>query len=92
MLRLEQNAPNPFNPSTRISFSAPRDGRYRLSIQDVTGREVRLLFDRNLAQGPGSVLWDGRTDGGARVASGVYVCTIEGAAGERASRRMILLK
>jgi hypothetical protein len=90
---LLQNQPNPFNPTTRIAFEVPRPGRYRVLVYNSLGRRVRVLLDRELPAGPGSVLWDGRDGAGTRVASGIYVYTLEDAAyGDRESRKMLLLK
>jgi hypothetical protein len=92
MLRLEQNAPNPFNPTTEIRFFVPTDGRYRCFIYDAMGRQVREVFDCLLSRGPGAAVWDGRTNGGARASSGAYLYSIEDTGGKQEWRKMILLK
>ena len=71
--RLEQNFPNPFNPSTTIRYSLPSGGRVGLVIYDLLGREVSRLVDREEAEGIHQVTWNGRDRGGNRLASGVYV-------------------
>ena len=48
---LGQNVPNPFNPSTEISFNLPQDGRASLKVFDVKGALVRVLLDGELAAG-----------------------------------------
>jgi len=70
--RLVGNAPNPFNPSTTISFELARSGPVRLEIYDVQGRLVRTLEDRVLEAGAHSVPWDGRNGQGGETASGLY--------------------
>jgi len=69
---LMQNYPNPFNPSTTIRFGLPDIGWVRLEIFDVLGRKVRTLLDRQFDVGYHTASWDGRTDGGQEVGSGVY--------------------
>jgi hypothetical protein len=92
-LVLRQNEPNPFNPTTRIHFEVPREGRYRLVVYNALGRRVRTLLDGGLRAGPDSVLWDGLLDNGARAGSGLYLYALEEAAtGARESRKMVLLK
>jgi C1A family cysteine protease len=88
---LEQNVPNPFNPVTEISYSIPEASSVRLTIFDVNGRAIRHLVDRVLIADEYVAVWDGTTDGGETVASGVYFYRLM--ADERElERRMILLK
>jgi hypothetical protein len=70
---MHQNVPNPFNPSTEILFDVPRAGsRVTIAIYDVAGRRIRTLTSDVWTAGSHRVTWDGRDDGGAQVASGVY--------------------
>jgi hypothetical protein len=91
LLRLEQNAPNPFNPMTEIRFTAPRGGAGSLKIYDTRGQLVRTLLSGPIAAGESSVIWNGRNDAGAPAGSGVYFYRLE-VGGDAASRRMVLLK
>jgi len=88
---LHQNVPNPFNPSTRIVFVMPREGRVRLEIYDVKGALVTSLFDGDRPAGNHRVYWHGVDRSGTPVASGVYFYQLE-ALGVRTTRRMVLLK
>ena len=63
--------PNPFNPTTRISYTVARPGRLEVKIYDLRGRLVRTLVDGTVASS-GFVDWRGDDDRGAGVASGVY--------------------
>jgi alkaline phosphatase len=72
-IALEQNFPNPFNPQTNIAFSLPRTEQVRLEIVDLQGRHVRTLIDEARGAGQHSVVWNGTSDSGQRVASGTYV-------------------
>jgi hypothetical protein len=91
-LALYQNTPNPFNPNTRIVFDVPHAGSaVDLSIYDVTGRLVRRLVNGPHDRGRFTVEWDGRDDGGARVASGVYFYRLA-AGNTRLTRKMLMMK
>ncbi len=69
---LFQNSPNPFHPSTRITFTLGSAGYVSVGIFDVAGRLVRTLVDRSLPPGRHDITWDGRDDSGERVSAGVY--------------------
>ncbi|KPJ60873.1 MAG: hypothetical protein AMJ46_04005 [Latescibacteria bacterium DG_63] len=88
---LEQNVPNPFNPVTVIRFSLAEAGRTALRVYDVGGRPIRALVDEPLGARRYEVVWDGRDDGGALVASGIYIYQLE-AAGYTEARKMVLLR
>ncbi len=64
---LSQNWPNPFNPSTSISFSLPQTGQARLEIFDLRGRKVAVLADRPFQAGSHTQEWDA-----AGLPSGIY--------------------
>jgi YVTN family beta-propeller protein len=88
---LEQNVPNPFNPTTTIRFSIAADSHVRLIVYDVAGRRVRTLVDGNRRADMYKVDWDGRNDSGQQVATGVYFYRIT--AGKFThTRKMLLLK
>jgi hypothetical protein len=55
---LEQNSPNPFNPSTTLNFSVGLDGNTTLEIFDALGQKVATVVDTYLAPGHYSVTWD----------------------------------
>jgi len=90
-LALRQNAPNPFNPSTRIAYELPERGRVRIDIYDISGRHVKTLVDGEEDAGFKTTEWDGTNKSGLGVASGVYVYRV--CVGDAVSeRRMVLLK
>jgi flagellar hook assembly protein FlgD len=86
-----QNVPNPFNPSTRISFDLESRENVTISVYDVKGRRVNTLLQGTLEAGPHSVDWDGTSAEGTRVSSGVYLYVLRTST-ETISRRMVLLK
>ena len=88
---LNQNMPNPFNPSTTIGYQLSQAGFVRLAIYNLMGQEVRVLVDERKETGSFTATWDGTDALGRRVASGIYLYRIH--AGDfAASRRMLLLK
>ena len=90
-LALDQNIPNPFNPTTRIRFALPAAAHVTLFVYDVRGRLVATLVDRLMPAGTADVLWNGRDDRGAAASSGVYFYRL--AAGARTlTKKMVLLK
>jgi predicted nucleotidyltransferase len=88
---LYPNAPNPFTPSTRITYDLSATGRVRLMIFDVTGRCVRALEDVERPAGQHEVMWNGRDDEGVPVGAGVYFCRLQ-AGSLSTTTRMVLLK
>ena len=88
---LEQNYPNPFNPITTIGFTLPQAGEVTLAIYNTEGQLVRHLIAGQYQRGHHRVRWDARDDNGRRVASGVYLYTLQ--AGEFvAKKKLSLLK
>jgi len=88
---LQQNHPNPFNPSTTISFTMPARAQVSLSIYDVQGKLVATLLDKTLAPGPNQIRWDGRGANGNAVGSGVYFYRLV-VGGRALTKKMVVLK
>jgi flagellar hook assembly protein FlgD len=88
---LRQNVPNPFNPTTRITFTLATPGHTTLRIYDVKGRLVRTLIDGPLDATVHTATWDGLDRSGRRAATGVYFYEV--VSGDfRSTRKMSLLK
>ena len=90
--RLEQNSPNPFNPTTTITFTLERRAFVSLEIYNLVGERVALLASSVASAGTHQVVWDasGRP-------SGVYLCRLRAAAeggGQSfvATRKMIMMR
>ncbi|MGB6066357.1 MAG: alpha/beta fold hydrolase, partial [Desulfomonilaceae bacterium] len=83
---LGQNFPNPFNPSTTITFSLPSRQFVSLKIYDVLGREVASLVSSTLSAGKHSVQWNALNN-----PSGVYFYTLQ-AGTHRESKKLLLMK
>jgi 5'-nucleotidase/UDP-sugar diphosphatase len=86
-----QNFPNPFNPTTVISFTLPVGVQVRLEVFNLLGQRVRSVVDEYLEAGYHAVEWNSTDDAGARVASGIYLYRLT-AGDVVASKKMVLLK
>jgi hypothetical protein len=73
-MTLDRNYPNPFNPSTTISYSVPELSHVRIDIYDVLGRLIAVLLDKNIGPGAANVTWNGRDKNNREVGTGVYFC------------------
>jgi endonuclease/exonuclease/phosphatase family metal-dependent hydrolase len=90
-LALNPGAPNPFTDRTTLRFALPEEANVLVGIYDVTGRIVRTLAAGRMPSGARELVWDGKDDAGADVASGIYFCRAE--VGEwREARKVVLLK
>jgi hypothetical protein len=88
---LEQNFPNPFNPTTEIRFTLAEAGPVSLVVFNTLGQEVRVLAEGQLQAGSHQVNWDGRDASGQAVATGTYLYQLS--VGERSfTRTMTLMK
>jgi hypothetical protein len=90
-MALDQNFPNPFNPTTSITYNLTKQGAARLLVYDVGGRLVRELTQGVQPAGSHLVTWDGRDSNGNRLPSGTYFYRLEAPEFE-ATRSMVLLK
>jgi N-acetylmuramoyl-L-alanine amidase len=89
--KLHANYPNPFNPSTTITYEVPRVADVRLTVYNLLGQPVRTLKQGQVGPGRRTAIWDGRDDQGQLMASGVYIYALE--AGDiNLSRKMVLTK
>jgi hypothetical protein len=84
---LFQNHPNPFNPSTVISWQLPVGSQIELNIYNISGEKVVTLVSEKKVAGHHSIEWDA-----AEFASGVYFYTLRTDAGFVQTRKLLLLK
>ena len=88
---LGQNYPNPYNPVTQITYQLPQPGVVSLKIYNVQGQLVRTLVNEYKPAGAHSISWNGRSDLGMEVSSGIYFYRIQ--AGKfTETKRMVLIK
>jgi flagellar hook assembly protein FlgD len=95
LTQLNQNYPNPLNPTTTISFDVAGTSGVKQSIQltiyNVRGKQVIRLIDSEYEPGNHRVVWNGRTDKGEQVSSGIYLYTLR--SGDKTyTRKMVMLK
>lgn len=88
---LHTNHPNPFNPSTTMSFDIARTGPATLRIYNLLGELVTTLHSGNLLAGTHTKTWDGRDRLGRQAASGMYLYRLE-APGFSKTRKMLLIR
>ncbi len=89
--KLGQNFPNPFNPSTSLAYSLTKPGQVRLSVYDVTGREISRLVDSYQFVGTYSIRWNSNDTPGGTLPSGVYFARLQ-VDGDAQTSKMILAK
>jgi len=89
--RIQRSFPNPFNPATTIEFSVPKPGPVRVGIFDIHGKRVATLVDQAMSSGIFRVRWNGKSQSGADVASGVYYAQIQSRGGS-GSGRLVMVK
>ena len=90
---LNQNLPNPFNPSTTITFEVPAGEpiQVKLQIYNLRGQLVKVLVNETKEQGRYSILWDGKDYRNDAVSSGIYFYRMQ--AGNFVQiRKMVMLK
>ena len=89
---LGNNYPNPFNPTTQINYSLPKNSDIKLIIYDLLGNKVKtLLDDKYQSSGFKSIKWNGTNELGAKTSSGVYFYTLK-AGSFYQTKKMILIK
>ncbi len=88
---LQQNFPNPFNPTTRISFNLPKATRVRLDIYNIRGELINRLVDKQQTPGVYEILWDGKNMSGQQMSSGIYFYKLHAGSFQQV-RQMTLLK
>ncbi len=89
---LGDNYPNPFNPSTTITFQLPEAGYVTMQVYDLTGKVVNTLVGEYRPAGYHQVVWNGKNSRGAPVATGVYFYRIVVGQSYAETRKMVLIK
>ncbi|MCK5126268.1 MAG: VCBS repeat-containing protein [candidate division Zixibacteria bacterium] len=91
MPQLHGNFPNPFNPTTTISYDLSSEGDVRLEVFNVLGQQVIELVNKYQPPGSYDVTWDSRDNNNQPVSSGIYFYRLS--IGEYSeSKKMLLLK
>lgn len=84
--KLEQNFPNPFNPTTNLEFQIPKPGFVSLTVFDLIGKEIATVVKENLNPGKYNYKFNGNN-----ISSGIYFYRFE-SNGVVLNKRMILIK
>jgi Tol biopolymer transport system component len=91
-VRMEQNAPNPFNPVTKIQFATSKPGNVALRVYNVRGELVKTIVDQHFEMGAHEASWDGRNAAGQHVSSGVYYAKVKADGGDEDVIKMVMAK
>jgi FlgD Ig-like domain len=86
---LHQNFPNPFNPTTTIPYTLQQTAHVKITVYDITGREIKDIEDGVFAGGDHSVTWNSTDNAGVLVPSGIYFVRLQ--AGDKFSVRKMIL-
>jgi hypothetical protein len=89
--RLVQNYPNPFNPETTITCELAASQEIDLKIYNIAGQCIRTLYSGRAQAGYHRLVWNGRSDTGEPVSSGVYSCVLRGE-GYHQTIKLVFLK
>ncbi|HNX00263.1 MAG TPA: FlgD immunoglobulin-like domain containing protein [Candidatus Cloacimonadota bacterium] len=88
---LKQNFPNPFNPSTTISFNLPKASDVTLNVYNVKGQLVKTLVKGSTPAGNHTINWNGTNSNNEGVGSGIYFYTLK-TGNHTETRKMMLVK
>ena len=88
---LEKNYPNPFNPSTSITYTAPIRSFISIDIINLKGHNIKSLFKGDVLAGSHSITWNGTDNYSNKVPSGVYFLTLK-SSNFNQTRKMMFLK
>lgn len=88
---LNQNFPNPFNPTTSIQFQVPKQSDVSIIVYDLLGQQVKSLFAGQVQAGSYTVQWDGTNNAGSKMSSGTYIYRMN-ADNFIQTKEMVLLK
>mgnify|MGYP001450649785 CR=1 FL=1 len=88
---LHDNFPNPFNPSTIISYDLAVDGYVDLSVYNVVGKKVKTIVNQNETAGRKITAWYGTDDSGNTLSAGMYFYRLT-AGGKVFTKKMVLMK
>ena len=86
------NFPNPFNPTTTISFSILEESKIELSIFNIKGQKIKSLLNDQITAGEHSIIWNGEDASGKKVSSGVYLYKLNVNGKTEAVKKCLLVK
>ncbi len=74
---LSQNFPNPFNPVTQFNYTLARPANVRITVYNIRGEFIKKLIDAEHTAGQYSVTWNGKSENGTPVGTGMYLVRME---------------
>jgi hypothetical protein len=83
--------PNPFNPSTTLSYILPKSEKVSLNIYNVKGQKVKSLLNEYQSKGHHSIIWNGKSDYNVPCGSGIYFYRLETSESSQ-TKKMMLVK
>ena len=89
--KLYSNYPNPFNPTTTISFSLPNEEDIELVIFNIKGQKVKTLYSGIVEEGKHTMIWNGKNTNNKLVSSGIYFYKLK-TNNKELTRKMLMMK
>ena len=88
-----RNYPNPFNPSTTISFTLAEDASHAdVKVYNIKGQHVKTLMDAQVSPGEFNIIWQGTDNSNKRVASGTYFVKLNVNGVEKSVKKITVVK
>jgi hypothetical protein len=75
--RLHTNYPNPFNPATELQYDLPEPSEVDISVYNIQGQTVKVLYKDFQQAGSHTVRWDGKDENNRSLTSGLYICRMQ---------------
>jgi len=88
---LNGNYPNPFNPTTAISFSVKEAGNVLLEVYNAKGQKIKTLVNGEMTADNHVVTWNGNDNSGNKVSSGIYFYKMH-SKNYNETKKMLLMK
>ncbi|HUI10520.1 MAG TPA: invasin domain 3-containing protein [Bacteroidota bacterium] len=89
---LDNNYPNPFNPSTTLPVAIPAASEIRLIVYNILGEQTRVIYAGHVEAGRYLYTWDGKSDRGNPVATGIYIVRLSTSTGRSFVRKLALVR
>ena len=90
--KLENNYPNPFNPTTLIKYQISKENKVELNVFNIKGQLVKTLINQIQSSGKYSAIWNGNDEYGKSVTSGVYLYIVSNSKGETKTGKFVIIR
>lgn len=84
--------PNPFNPSTTVPVSVPYPSEVKLTVYNILGQEIDVIYRGKLDAGQHWFIWNTKTVTGTQLSSGVYIIQLKTTDGFRSAKKILLMR